>query len=74
MDPSGMPREVPLSEGQPRMPLPRATKVKNKAPAPVQISAEQIIRESKAGQEAEFRAPKLRITDADELDAYRYKF
>ena len=47
--------------------LPRATAVKNKQPAPTQITAEQIIRESKAMQQDEFKPPKVVITDAEEL-------
>jgi len=53
--------------------LPRPTKVKNKTPAPVQITAEQIVREAKERQDDEM-APRLgRITDAEELAEYRLK-
>ena len=42
--------------------------VKNRAPAPIQISAEQILREAKErGIEDVPKAPKQFITDADEL-------
>nr|XP_040246508.1 LOW QUALITY PROTEIN: crooked neck-like protein 1 [Aegilops tauschii subsp. strangulata] len=51
--------------------LPRATRVKNKAPAGVQITAEQILREARELQEPEIRPPRQRITDADELADYR---
>jgi hypothetical protein len=44
---------------EPRMP--KATKVKNKTPAPVQITAEQIVREAKERQEDEFAAPQHRV-------------
>jgi hypothetical protein len=44
---------------EPRMPRP--TKVKNKTPAPVQITAEQIVREAKERQEDEFAAPQHRV-------------
>ncbi|XBH93076.1 hypothetical protein VPH35_084077 [Triticum aestivum] len=47
--------------------LPRATRVKNKAPAGVQITAEQILREARERQEPEIRPPRQRITDFDEL-------
>lgn len=47
--------------------LPRATAVKNKQPAPTQITAEQILRESKALQADEFKPPKVTITDPEEL-------
>jgi crooked neck len=47
--------------------LPRATAVKNKQPASTQITAEQILRESKALQADEFKPPKVTITDPEEL-------
>ncbi|KAK9715749.1 hypothetical protein RND81_06G187000 [Saponaria officinalis] len=53
--------------------LPRATRVKNKTPASVQITAEQILRESHERQEAEIRAPKQSITDSTELADYRLR-
>ncbi|CAL9023145.1 unnamed protein product, partial [Prunus brigantina] len=46
--------------------LPRPTRVKNKTPAPVQITAEQILREARERQEAEIRPPKQKITDPTE--------
>ena len=51
--------------------LPRPTAVKNKGPAPTQITAEQLLRESKALQADEFKAPKVTITDPEELAEYR---
>lgn len=51
--------------------LPRPTRVKNKTPAPIQITAEQILRESRERQEAEIRPPKQKITDFSELSDYR---
>ncbi|CAL2265322.1 unnamed protein product [Prunus armeniaca] len=51
--------------------LPRPTRVKNKTPAPVQITAEQILREARECQEAEIRPPKQKITDPIELADYR---
>ncbi|CAH9122332.1 unnamed protein product [Cuscuta epithymum] len=51
--------------------LPRPTRVKNKTPAPIQITAEQILRESRERQEAEIRPPKQKITDHSELSDYR---
>ena len=50
---------------------PRATRVKNKQPAPVQISAEQIIREANERQDVAAKAPTQRITDPEELAEYR---
>ena len=53
--------------------LPRPTRVKNKTPAPVQITAEQILREARERQEAEIRPPKQKITDSTELSDYRLR-
>ncbi|KZT22885.1 protein prenylyltransferase [Neolentinus lepideus HHB14362 ss-1] len=49
----------------------RAPRVKNRAPAAVQITAEQILREAQERQESQFRAPKQRIEDFEELHEYR---
>lgn len=53
--------------------LPKATKVKNKAPSDRQITAEQILREAKEIQlESDHaKAPKQYITDKEELGEYR---
>nr|CAB3465231.1 unnamed protein product [Digitaria exilis] len=53
--------------------LPRATRVKNKTPAPIQITAEQILREARERQEPEIRPPKQKITDSHELSEYRLR-
>ncbi|KAL5993549.1 Crooked neck-like protein 1 [Asimina triloba] len=53
--------------------LPRPTRVKNKTPAPIQITAEQILREARERQESEIRPPKQKITDRTELDDYRLR-
>ncbi|CAK8538023.1 unnamed protein product [Lathyrus sativus] len=53
--------------------LPRPTRVKNKTPAPIQITAEQILREARERQEAEIRPPKQKITDPTELGEYRLR-
>ncbi|TVU46526.1 hypothetical protein EJB05_06067, partial [Eragrostis curvula] len=53
--------------------LPRATRVKNKTPAPIQITAEQILREARERQEPEIRPPKQKITDTHELAEYRLR-
>lgn len=50
----------------------RATRVKNKAPAPVQITAEQILREAAERQEPELKI-KQRISDPEELAEYKYR-
>ncbi|KAL4860107.1 Crooked neck-like protein 1 [Chlorella vulgaris] len=57
--------------GQREHKLPRVTGVKNKQAAPTQITAEQILRESKALQDAEIKAPTIKITDPEELAEYR---
>ena len=53
--------------------LPRATRVKNKSAAPIQITAEQIVREAKERQDDTYIAPRQRITNAEELYEYRLK-
>ncbi|CAN6328224.1 unnamed protein product [Urochloa humidicola] len=53
--------------------LPRATRVKNKTPAPIQITAEQILREARERQEPEIRPPKQKITDSHELSEYHLR-
>ncbi|KAJ3211599.1 Crooked neck-like protein 1 [Dinochytrium kinnereticum] len=45
--------------------------VKNKNPAPLQITAEQILREASERQEAPVSVPKQKITDIEELNDYR---
>ncbi|KDP25800.1 hypothetical protein JCGZ_22522 [Jatropha curcas] len=53
--------------------LPRPTRVNNKTPAPIQITAEQILREARERQESEIRPPKQKITDSTELADYRLR-
>ncbi|KAK2989834.1 hypothetical protein RJ640_029562 [Escallonia rubra] len=54
--------------------LPRPTRVKNKTAAPIQITAEQILREARKLQEAEIRPrPRQKITDPAELADYRLR-
>ncbi|GLJ29939.1 hypothetical protein SUGI_0591840 [Cryptomeria japonica] len=53
--------------------LARPARVKNKTPAPIQITAEQILREAREIQEAEIRPPKQKITDESELAEYRHR-
>ena len=45
--------------------------VKNRAPAPIQITAEQILREASDRREKEQKAPRRIITNKEELDQYR---
>ncbi|XP_077994644.1 crooked neck-like protein 1 [Glandiceps talaboti] len=53
---------------------PKVAKVKNKMPAEVQITAEQILREAKERElEAVPPPPKQKITDPEELQEYRLK-
>ncbi|EJD55187.1 pre-mRNA-splicing factor CLF1 [Auricularia subglabra TFB-10046 SS5] len=49
----------------------RAPRVKNRAPAAIQITAEQLLREAQERQEPQFRAPKQRVEDFEELHEYR---
>ncbi|EQB56555.1 hypothetical protein CGLO_03429 [Colletotrichum gloeosporioides Cg-14] len=46
-------------------------KVKNKAPAPVQISAEQLLREAVDRQEVALQAPTQRFADLEELHEFQ---
>lgn len=48
-----------------------APRIKNRAPAPIQISAEQILREAHERQEQPVSQTKTRIEDYEELDEYR---
>ncbi|SNX84394.1 probable protein CCN1 - putative cell cycle control protein [Melanopsichium pennsylvanicum] len=48
-----------------------APKIKNRAPAPIQISAEQLLREAQERQEAPAVAPVQRIEDYEELEEHR---
>ena len=45
--------------------------VKNRAPAPIQITAEQIIREATERQGSGLQPTRRRITDLEELNDYR---
>ncbi|KAH0582458.1 NineTeen Complex (NTC) component [Termitomyces sp. 'cryptogamus'] len=49
----------------------RAPRIKNRAPAAIQITAEQLLREAQERQESQFRAPKQRVEDFEELHEYR---
>lgn len=67
--------EPPAGAGGPQakaaQPLPKPARVKNKLPAAVQITAEQIVREAQAQEEAAYRAPAQKLADQAELDEYR---
>jgi crooked neck len=45
--------------------------VQNKAPNPVQITAEQLLRNAHDMQDAPFKQPKQNITDPEELAAFQ---
>ncbi|CAB62633.1 crooked neck-like protein [Arabidopsis thaliana] len=48
--------------------------VKNKTPAPVQITAEQVLKEAREREDSRIlRPPKQKITDSDELAEYRLR-
>jgi len=68
---------IPISGGNDaggrRVHMPRATRVKNKAPAPVQITAEQLLREAMERLDSEPKPPNQRITDPEELADYRMR-
>ncbi|KAF8060855.1 hypothetical protein FPV67DRAFT_310231 [Lyophyllum atratum] len=49
----------------------RAPRITNRAPAAIQITAEQLLREAQERQETAFRAPKQRVEDIEELHEYR---
>ncbi|KAG1772587.1 hypothetical protein EV702DRAFT_618682 [Suillus placidus] len=49
----------------------RAPRIRNRAPAAIQITAEQLLREAQERQESTFRAPKQRVEDFEELHEYR---
>jgi crooked neck len=49
----------------------RTVKVKNRAPAPIQITAEQLLREAQERQEGGKIAPRQRVEDIEELHEYR---
>ncbi|TKY57425.1 Crooked neck protein 1 [Spatholobus suberectus] len=53
--------------------LPPPTTVKNKTPAPIQVTTEKILREARERQEAEIRPSKQKITDATELGEHRLR-
>lgn len=64
--------EESLNKG--RIRLPKMAKVKNKAPAPVQITAEQLLREAKERElELAPPPPKQNITSKEELDEQKMR-
>ena len=64
---------IPNAEGVREKRLPkRAREVQNKAPAPRQITAEQILREAQESDMEKVAAPpKQQITDSEELKAFK---
>ena len=51
----------------------RVSKVANKNPSSIQITAEQLLREAQANQVEEIAPPIQNITDPDELEDYKYR-
>ncbi|GFZ48018.1 Pre-mRNA-splicing factor CLF1 [Saitozyma sp. JCM 24511] len=49
----------------------RAPRVKNRAPAAVQITSEQLLREANERQEPAIKAPKQRVQDLEELTEFQ---
>ena len=60
-----------LTKKETKVKLARPTRVKNKTPAPIQITMEQILRKAYEWQEAVIRPPKQKIIDKRELADYR---
>ncbi|KAJ1920744.1 NineTeen Complex (NTC) component [Mycoemilia scoparia] len=51
----------------------RPPKIKNKNPAPVQITAEQLLREIQERRDVKPKEPQQRVMDGEELDEYRQR-
>ncbi|GBE80504.1 Pre-mRNA-splicing factor CLF1 [Sparassis crispa] len=49
----------------------RAPRIKNCAPAAFQVTAEQLLRDAQERQESQFRSPRQRVEDVEELHEYR---
>lgn len=64
-------RSPSLSTSLTRLKMMKKSVVKNRAPAPIQITAEQILLEAHERQDAAARAPRRRLADADELHEHR---
>ena len=60
-----------LTKKETEVKMAQPTRVKNKTPAPIQITAEQILREACERQEAKIRPPKQKITNERKLAEYR---
>ena len=64
MDPLNRPEySVPPSQMSVRIPI-----TKNKLPADIQITFEQLLREAVANQVDDIRPPRVQINDPEELD------
>jgi crooked neck len=51
----------------------KVPRIKNYAPAEIQVTSEQLIRESIQYQLDEHRPTQVRITDPEELEDYKYR-
>ena len=51
----------------------RVAKIKNYTPAEIQITAEQLLRESQAYRLDEYKPPRHRLQDETELEDYKYR-
>lgn len=60
-------------ESEKSMGIQRISKVKNKNPASIQITAEQLLREAQAHQQDESLPPMQPINDPVELEDYKYR-
>ena len=49
----------------------RAPRIKNRVPAAIQVTTEQLLHDAQERQESHFRAPKQHVEDFEELHEYR---
>jgi crooked neck len=51
----------------------KVPRIKNYAPAEIQVTAEQLLRESIYYRLDEHKPARIKITDPDELEEYKYR-
>eukprot|EP01114_Cavostelium_apophysatum_P019713 TRINITY_DN6425_c0_g2_i1.p1 TRINITY_DN6425_c0_g2~~TRINITY_DN6425_c0_g2_i1.p1 ORF type:complete len:676 (+),score=218.34 TRINITY_DN6425_c0_g2_i1:62-2089(+) len=73
MEAMGAMGDNPAGKGAGRGRGQRTMGVKNKAPAPLQITAEQILREAMERQEFATKPPKQSIADSEELEEFQVR-
>lgn len=62
-----------IKENEKSMGIQRISKVKNKNPASIQITAEQLLREAQAHQHDDSTPSMQPITDPDDMEDYKYR-